>query len=516
MRVDVAVRRVRWLQGLAIGLSVFFVGMFLYISLRRMTYPFEVEVIEASMMTSVWRLRHGYPLYGAPSLQWASYLYAPLFFWLAAALSKVMGVSYAPLRAVSILSTLGSFGMIYAMVWKETRRVAAAIVAVGLFASLYAIVYGWFDFGRVDMLSVFLFLVAMYATRRMHPVVAAIFWVLACASKQTYLPLGLAFFLMEWARPRRMLMGMATLAAMDWAGTAWLNHATNHWFSYYAFGTTGGLGLVPLKVAVLSLPLDLLQTMAIAVGLVLAAMLVAPLPWRSRDGSFYGIVTLMLGGAVWFVRIHQGANINATIPMFAWMAILMGVAVHRLLEAAEGSERTALWKERAAGLLWLAVVMQLAAHVYHASELLGVRSDAPGRQAFIDKLRATPGDVWVVAHSYDAMTAGKPMHAEMDSFDAVLGRKYAPAVAEFQQAMRERKFTAVVLDQPASDYGPKGVFTTPPFTDAYPLMVLWHGEWGTSAPDKPLYVMLPCTALTSPAMGLVDVQHGFVDRSRCH
>src|SRR5580698_9885236 len=121
----------------ALGLSLFFVLSFLFIALHRLHYPFEVDRVESGMMTSVWRLRHGYPLYTASSLEWAPYLYAPLFFYLSAALSKVMGLSYAPLRMVSILSTLGSFGVIFLMVWKETKRFAAAAVAVGLFASLY-------------------------------------------------------------------------------------------------------------------------------------------------------------------------------------------------------------------------------------------------------------------------------------------------------------------------------------------------------------------------------------------
>src|ERR1700761_5935814 len=109
----------RLLRLAALGVSVFFVLSFLLIALHRLHYPFEVDRVESGMMTSVWRLRHGYPLYAAPSLEWASYLYAPLFFYLSAALSRVMGLSYAPLRMVSILATCGTFGVIFLMVWKE-------------------------------------------------------------------------------------------------------------------------------------------------------------------------------------------------------------------------------------------------------------------------------------------------------------------------------------------------------------------------------------------------------------
>jgi hypothetical protein len=515
MRDDVAEKSGRWLRCLAVGLSVFFVVIFLYISLRRMVYPFQMERIELSMMTTVWRLRHGYPLYGPPSLEWASFLYAPLFFWLSAALSKVMGVSYAPLRAVSILSTLGSFGVIYAMVWKETRRVSAGIVAVGLFVSLYLIVFGWFDFGRVDSLSVCLFLLAVYATRWKHPMVAAFFWLLACAAKQTYLPLGIAVFAVEWARPRRMLAGMATLAAMVWAGDVLLNRATHQWFNYYIFGTTGELSWVPWRLAVLSLPTELLRVMPIAIGVIGAAILYYPMRWRDRDGSFYAIVTVLLGGAIWFVLAHRGANINAVIPMFAWVSVLFGLAVHRLLKSADGEEIPQHWRHVIAAAVWLAVSIQLAAHLYTPGMFLGVIKDGPARQRFQDRVRATPGDVWLVNHSYDAMQAGKPMHADMDAYDAVLGRRHTPAMNELQDAIRSRKFSAIVLDRDPKEYGPPGLFTGPPVSEFYPLLVRYQEEAWSEAPDKPMYVMLPCAALTSPPVGLIDAQHGFVDRSRC-
>ncbi len=505
----------RWLRWVAVGLSVFFVVMFLYVSLRRMVYPFQVESIESSMMMTVWRLRHGYPLYGPASLEWAPFLYAPLFFWLSAALSKVMGVSYAPLRAVSVLSTLGSFGVIYALVWQQTRRWVAALVAVGMYAGLYCVVYGWFDFGRVDSLSVSLFLVAVYATRRMHPVAAALFWLLACMAKQTFLPLGIAIFAVEWARPRRMLSGMAALAAMVWAATAWMDHATQHRFSYYVYGTTGGLTPIPWRIAVLSLPMNLLATMPIALGVIAAAVLLRPMRWRDREGSFYAIVTVLLVGAVWFVLAHRGANVNAVVPLFAWMCVLLGVAVHRLLEGVAAAEGTPRWRYAAAAVLWLAVSLQLAAHVYTPSMLLGVSKDGPARQRFQDKVRATPGDVWVVNHSYDAMQAGKPMHADMLGYDAVLGRKDRAAVEEFEGAIRSRRFSAIVLDWPPGEYNPAGVFTGAPVTESYPLVVRYQEEGWNASPDKPLYVLLPCSALTSPPVGLIDAQHGFVDRSHC-
>jgi hypothetical protein len=508
-------RSLRWAVLLASG---FYVLLFLYIAVHRMVYPYQLEIIEEGMMTSVWRLRHGFALYGPPSLEWAPYLYGPLFFYLAAAFSKVMGIGFAPLRAVSILSTLGSLSIIFAIVWKETRRFPAAFAAMGLFASLYSLVYGLFDVGRVDSLAVFLFLLAIFATRWMHPVLAALLWLLAFEAKQTYLPLGLAVFLVEWARPKRMVAGMAAFAALAWASIAWTNRITGHWFQFYAFGTTGQLGWLAPRLAFLSLPMDLAMFLQIALGVILVAALLKPMQWREREGSFYAIVTVLLVGAVWFVRAHRGANINADFPLLAWLCILTGIGLHRLLglcESHEGFAAASRWRISGAGLIWLVVALQLAAHVYHPSGELGAAKRGDVRQQFIDELRRTPGDVWMVDESYTALQAGKPLHADMFSLDAVLGRPYAPAVAEFQQAMQSHRFSAVVFDQYPTNYAPKGVFTEPPFSTAYPLMVIYHNEAKARSGDEPLYVLLPCSALTGPQVGLLDTRHGFIDRSGC-
>ena len=125
------------------------------------------------MVTSVWRVAHGYPLYTKPTLDFVPYLYAPLYFYLAAALTKVVGAGYASLRLVSILGTLGTFGVIYALIHGETRSRLAGLAGAGLYAACYYPLQGWFDIGRVDALFMFLFLLAIYCTRR-APILLAV------------------------------------------------------------------------------------------------------------------------------------------------------------------------------------------------------------------------------------------------------------------------------------------------------------------------------------------------------
>ena len=499
-------RTLRWVSSV---LSALFVLLFLYIALRRMRYPYELDRMESGMLTSVWRIRHGFPLYSAPSLDWAPFLYAPLFFYVSAGVSKLVGISFGTLRLVSTLATVGSFGLIFLLVWTETKRFAAAALAVGLFASIYPIVVAWFDVGRVDSLSTFFFLAALYATRRLNPCFAALLWLFAFLTKQTFLPLGLAVFLIDWQRPRRMLLGMFTFLLTAGASVFWLNHVSHGWFSFYAFGTPGVLGWSS-RTALMFPFNDLLEPWPIAAALIVIAAGWTGLRWRERDGSYLLIVSALLTGAVWFVRAHAGANLNALIPLYAWMTVLVGIAMDRLLRLVSGQATLSHHAARLSALLWLLAVLQLAAHLYRPAEV--PRGNAAARQRFLTALKATPGDVWVVDHSYDNILVGKPVHADMDALDAVLGRGYQPALKQFAQSVGGGHFAAVVLDRAPEAYKPDGLFTLPPFSQRYGVRSVAPGY---GDPDQPSFVFTPCNTEIGPANGLTNQATGFVDRSSC-
>ncbi len=505
----------RLLRGLALLFSVLFVLLFVLVAWRRLHYPFEVDRMESGMLSSVWRLRQGQALYSPPSLTWAPFLYAPLFFYVAAAVSKLVGVQYAALRLVSIGATLGSFALIYALVRVETgRRWRPALFAVGLFACLYAYSRAWYDVGRVDALALFFFLAAVLATRRSHPAVAAVLWLLAFLTKQTMLPLGLALFLMEWRRPRRMFTGMGLYLLLVSGSFALLQHTTGGWFRYYAFGTAGVIQW-SFHTAVMFPFADLLGPLPIACGLILLAALFTGVRWRERDGTYFAVVTLFLGGAIWFVRAHVGANVNAVIPLYAWIAVLAGIALDRLLVSAAALDLTALPPATAAVLpsaLWLLALVQLASHLYRPAEI--PTGNLAARAAFLSALKATPGDVWVVDHSFDAVLAGKPLHADMDALDAVLGRGYAPALEQFRQLSTQHQLTAVVLDRAPEAYQPEGLFTRPPFAAVYKLRAVAPGGGAPGEVDQPLFTLLPCNA--QPRAGtLTDLRATLVDGTAC-
>ncbi len=470
-------------------LAILFLGLFLYAAVRRMGYPFEVEWIESGMLVSVLRIAHGQGLYVKPTLDFVPFLYAPVYLYVSAAVTKLAGghgamAGYGAMRLVSTVGTLGSCAAIYALVRTETQRRIAALAAAGLYVACYSVVLGFFDIGRVDSLFVMLVLVALLAQRRGHPVVAALLWVVAFQTKQTVLPLAVVILAAEWQRPRRMLTALATFAVAAAASVVWLNHATGGWYGFYLFGLAGGLPIVPRQVA-LFVPVSLVGPMAVAWAVIAAAAVTTRVKLGGATAMFYGFVSVTLLGGTWFVESHRGASVNSLMPAYAWAAVLFGVAMARLLDAAEANAAPRL-------AVLLAAAVQLVALIYNPGRYVPPQDAVVRTQRFIDQVRALPGDVYVLDHSYDAMLAGKQPHAEGEALGAVLDAKRGAISAdlrtELDAAMAEHRYSAVVIDDLATQGTSWG------FEKQYPLEISTGLSGYRYLTSQPQWFLVPCDA----------------------
>src|ERR1700751_877802 len=75
-----------------IGLAA--IGAYLFVALSRLDYPFALEQLEGNSLVEVPRLLGGQPLYPAPNAGYVPDGYPPLYFFVLAAVSRVLGVSY--------------------------------------------------------------------------------------------------------------------------------------------------------------------------------------------------------------------------------------------------------------------------------------------------------------------------------------------------------------------------------------------------------------------------------------
>ncbi len=490
----------RFLRSLILGLAALFLLLFLYAAAKRLRYPFEIDWIESGVLTSTLRVAHGQGLYVAPSLHFVPYLYAPLYLYVAAAVTRLTGLGandYSALRLVSILSSLGTVALIWAFVYSETQSRVAAVAGAALYLASYALLGTFFDIGRVDALFVFFIVLALLVQRRGYPVLAALVWVLAFQTKQSVIPLAFLILLAEWRQPRRLAATLTVFFAAALGSVLVLNHATHGWYTFYVFRVTQGLGIV-WRQAALYWPVNVLQPLGIAWLAIIAAALFTGVRWRSASALFYLLVSFALYGGVWFVEAHRGASSNAPMPIFAWTAMLFGVATGRLLRAAETTQDipvTGLGSalpQRVAVLVLFAAAAQLFALIYYPGWFLPPPVAYARGNLLVREIGSLPGDVYVLNHSHDAVLAGKEPLAEGEALGAVLdahlGSVSTDLRRQFDDELAQHRYSAIVVDDP------RPTDTSWQADRWYPLSVSTPTIGDHALTSQPQWFLFPCSA----------------------
>jgi 4-amino-4-deoxy-L-arabinose transferase-like glycosyltransferase len=429
--------------------ALWFVSLYLVLACRRLAHPFELEWMEGGAVDHVARVLHGQGLYVRPALDFIPYEYPPLYFYVSAAVARLTGLGFVPLRLVSFVSSLIVFATVYELVRLETSRRLAGVVAVGLFAATFRLSGAWLDIGRVDSLLLALFLAAVLVLRRsasrLGYLTAGILFGLSFLTKQTALAMCLP--LVAWTvltRPELGVYLLGALTAVIALSSAALQFLSRGWYAYYVFQ-------FPFRHAWAKPVLltfwteDLLRRLPIACTVAVMGLFAG---WRRRPRSLFfpALAVGMVGGA-FRSRVQTGGYDNVLLPAYAIVAMLLGLAVAAVPREVEAA-RAGLgrWVEVAVSLAALA---QMIALVYDPRAVLPRDGDRQAGDHVVRVLSGMTGDVFVPYHGYLSTRAGKRPHAHvMQVFDVL--KIHTPEsealAAEHRAAIRESRFAAIVLD----------------------------------------------------------------------
>ena len=457
-----------------VAVSVLPTLVYLSVAVRRIGYPFELEWLEGGAVEIVRRVADGRSMYVAPSIHYVPYPYTPLYFWISAALAHITGVSFLPLRLVSLISSLGSAGMIARIIWRETGDAVAGIVASGLFTATFAVSGAWFDIGRVDSLALLLLLVAIASARRAAsgPAgarVGLLIFVAFMVKQSALLAAGPLIVLLIVTRRRAGVTALATVAGLLASSTLLLNALTHGWYGYYVFQELTHQGIESV-VWVTFFTVDL-RHVAWAIGIGLLGLLVH-LKHRTAtrtDWMFWMVATggLVLSGFV--SRLHSGGGADVLMPAFAAVALLGGLGYDTLRRRATAAPG------RVGVALVVAVTVQLVVLRYNSLQLVPTTADETAGRAFIALVRDTPGPVIVSDHPHYAAMAGKEPWAQGEAVHDVL------------RAGPSRARTALVasIDAFVRSPGPATIFSDLP---------------DVALEDRPLDSFQPAPHRSSPVM----------------
>jgi dolichyl-phosphate-mannose-protein mannosyltransferase len=466
-------------RGLVVVISLAPTLVYLFVALRRIGYPYELEWLEGGAVEIAGRVAHGQAIYVAPSIHYVPYPYTPLYFWITGTLARFIGVGFLPLRLVSLLSSLGACAMLVRIVWRETGDVVAGVLASGLYTATFAVSGAWFDIGRVDSLALFLLLAALYVARRADGIsgglaVGALVFVAFLAKQSDLIAAAPVVLWLVFTRRRTGVTALVTSAVLVVGSTFILNALTHDWYGYYVFQELFHQGVIH-AVWRTFFTQDLWHT-PWAIGLGAAGLAVS---LRNRRASSIdllywasAIVGLLASSLV--SRLHSGGGADVLMPAFAATALFGAFGYDALLHFAaqprrKGSVEAARpgrgsWVTGAAGaLLSVVAAVQIGALHYSASRFIPKASDAAAGRAFIDQVRHTRGTVIVVNHPYYDTLAGKASFAQGEAMHDIM--RSGPSLA--RRVLLRSVDAFLRSSQPATVYSDYPNFALGGFSDPY-------------------------------------------------
>jgi len=481
-----------------------FIVMFVVVALLRISYPFELEWVEGTMVDHVQRVLEGKPLYVQPSVDFVPAIYPPLYYYASAAVATITEFGFIPLRLVSLLSALGCLALLYSFVRRDTGSRFAGLMAAGLFAATYRLSGAWLDIGRVDSLFLVLLLAALWILRFYHTrfgyVLSAVLLVLSFLTKQTALLVAIPIILFG-IRTRREggWYFVVTFVALAGLSVLLLNLASNGWFTFYAFEVPAGHNIIPERILDFWLT-DILQPLTIAC--LFGAVFLISESWKSTrdDLWFYLLTGVGCLAAAWLPRIKDGNYTNDLLPAYLFIALLFGLAVpsiwrwgahisEALTADFPGRSRLVSW---APILFYGALIVQFATLYYQPWDQIPSDADRAAGNSLLRSIRQFPGEVWVAHHGYLDCMAGKQPYATAPPIYDVLRAKNEHVknllLDSIEGAFKAHRFDAIFVDNDhfidicdRPDYMRKaGVFPDP--------SVFWPKS---GVPNRPLRVYVP-------------------------
>lgn len=422
---------------------------FLVPALQRARYPYELTFFEASTADVVARLAEGLPLYAAPSPDFVSWPYPPLYFVLSSVVVDVLGPSLPAARAVSLVAAVVVLLLLGAIAWVATRSLLASIVAPGLYAATFRVAGAAADTARVDSLLLALLLATLLAAMRARTwrgglLVGALVTAAFLTKQNALLAAAPVLAALLWRRRQAGATALAVACAGTVGSLVVGTVVTEGWYWPVVVQQLLGHGVAAPWIAgypVLDLALPFAGALA-ALGILWRAA--RPLNMRLRwpDDRLVlaaGVAGLVLAG--WIGRLHEGGASNVAMPGHAALALAVTCVGAALYRAPGVRDRHRTW---AATL----VLVQVLALIAFRADVVPDEADRRAGDRFIERLRDVPGGVLVVSHPFYARLAGKASAASSIAVNDLLASRDSRARSALvsQLPWSLAPFNAVVVD----------------------------------------------------------------------
>lgn len=451
----------RFFRYTLLAVAALYVAVYLILAFFRIQYPFELEWMEGGSVHQVIRILSGQKLYVSPSLEFVPFIYTPLYFYISAFISKIIGDGFMPLRLVSFISSLGCFYIIFLIVKRETQSSFFGILAASLFSATFRRSGAFFDIARVDSLFLFFLLIALYLIRfkasSKSYVLAGVFISLSFLTKQTALflaaPIMLYCILSNW---RRSIFFIGTVCIMVGVSTLVLDYIHDGWYRYYVFELPAQHS-VNTRMYTYFWIVDIIRPLPIALGMSIFYIFAQFLKSNKKGCLFYFVITVGVLGLSWIARLNRGGFPNALFPTYALLSILFGLAAHT---AFQFIQITSEGKQKLMPIfIYLVCIVQFSMLFYNPLHQIPTQNDLEAGRKLVNTIQQIKGDVFVPCHGYLPALAGKNRYADESAIAELVGifgggpkEEGKKIMNELMQAIREKRFSAIIIDVPADSW----------------------------------------------------------------
>ncbi len=446
----------KFFRNILLAGAILYIVVYLFAVFFRIQYPFELGWMEGGSVDHVRRILSGQKLYVSPSLEFIPYNYTPLYFYISAVISSIVGIGFIPLRLVSFISSLGCFFIIFLIVKQETKSIYSGILAGGLFAATFRISGAWFDIGRVDSLFLLFLLSALYLIRfkisLTSSVLAGVLISLSFLTKQTALavsfPMMIYCVITDW---RRSIFFIGAFVAIIGGSTLFLDYIHDGWYSYYVFELPSQFSSRIISSRLLTFwSRDIISPLGIAFSMSIFYMFAQFSDSNKKKFLFYFLTAVGMFGGAWLPRIQGGGIENVLIPAYAVISILFGLALHTFFEFIKDLpvNKQNLLKI----FIYLICILQFSSgHIrYNPFDQIPAQKDLEAGRKFINIMAQMKGEVFVPSHGYLPVLAGKRSFAHQKTISDNLGWGKedikAKLTDEIRQAIAEKRFNVIILD----------------------------------------------------------------------
>ncbi|MBD3385180.1 hypothetical protein GF407_09655 [candidate division KSB1 bacterium] len=451
------------LKAVLVMSALFYLFLFLFIALKRLAYPFELEFMEGGSLMQVMRLLRSEPLYVEPSLEYVPLLYPPLYFYSAAWITEFFSFGFLPLRLISLISTLGSMVCIYLLIRKYATPFYA-VVSVGLYAACFYICGAWYDIARVDALFLFLLLAGIVFLQRQTPcavILAGLFFLLAFMTKQIaaaiFLGSVLALALSNAPRYLKILYPLPFIVLVI-PYIAGMQNLSDHWFLFYLFVLPGQHDVLPAMLLKFWQH-DILSSLFIL--FVFSLLFFLFLYKRDKkEFCFHFFIAASMIMASWVSRLHAGGYINVLLPAMAVFSVYSVLGLAQLMTYLDlpGNEQLTLSGQKphlsfsagfAKSIMLLLFLLQFMMLLYDPRDQIPSRNDLRAGYQLIEEMKTIPGDIFMPWHGYLPVLAGKPAFATHGLYDILRSQNDSIRIRlqnQLDTAFARRRFETVILD----------------------------------------------------------------------